>query len=60
MGTLDDLRDQFAMAAMQGLLASESWKSEPDYRAVARISYMMAAAMLSHRRENSSEKTENS
>lgn len=46
------LRDTFAAAAMQGLLASEPWTHAPDYPVVARIAYMMAAAMLKHRRDN--------
>ena len=45
-----DIRDQFAMAAMQGLLTSgESW----NYNTIGRDSYDIADAMLAEREKDS-------
>ena len=48
-----DIRDQFAMAAMQGLLTSgESW----NYNTIGRDSYDIADAVLAERERASEER----
>lgn len=40
------LRDQFAMAALTGLLSLSSWHSDQGRQSVARFSYAIADEML--------------
>ena len=53
MGTLDDLRDQFAMAALQGMLAGINWTPSKLVHedTIARDAFAIADEMLKARNE---------
>lgn len=51
----DDLRDSIAMAALQGMLASETADSRREFPITSRIAYDIADTMLAERARRDSE-----